>query len=104
MLLENTSQTEALVWGICDSKLQLLYCLCVTGEMGKMEGHISNWLRISNRAKNANEVAVFEYKEELEQGRGFLVYLSQTYTSIIPYLKGIHLDLDGWRGGKDQDG
>jgi len=40
----------------------------------------------------------------MEQGRGFLVYLSQTYTSMVPYLKGIHLTwLDSWREGRDDD-
>jgi hypothetical protein len=29
--------------------------------------------------------------------RGFLVYLVQTYPSLDPYLKGIHLTLDSWR-------
>ena len=32
--------------------------------------------------------------KQLERDRGFLVYLSRTYRSMIPYLKGIHLSLD----------
>ena len=40
----------------------------------------------------------------LEKSRGFLVYLSRTYPSITPYLKGIHLTLDSWRHNRDQDG
>jgi hypothetical protein len=30
----------------------------------------------------------------LESDRGFLIYVSQTYPSMVPYLKGIHLTLD----------
>jgi hypothetical protein len=30
----------------------------------------------------------------LESYRGFLIYISRTYPSITPYLKGIHLTLD----------
>jgi len=42
--------------------------------------------------------------KELEKGRGFLVYLSRTYPSIVPYLKGIHLTIDSWRPNRDEDG
>ena len=42
--------------------------------------------------------------KQLERDRGFLVYLSRTYRSMIPYLKGIHLSLDSWREGRDVDG
>jgi hypothetical protein len=27
---------------------------------------------------------------------GFLIYVSRTYSSMVPYLKGIHLTLDIW--------
>ncbi len=40
----------------------------------------------------------------LEKGRGFLVYFSRTYPSIVPYLKGIHLTLDSWRPNRDSEG
>jgi hypothetical protein len=30
----------------------------------------------------------------LEQQRGFLVHLTMTFTSLVPFLKGIHLTLD----------
>ena len=42
--------------------------------------------------------------KELEKRRGFLVYVSRTYPSMVPYLKGIHQTLDGWREGRDSDG
>ena len=40
----------------------------------------------------------------LERDRGFLIYLSRTYRSMKPYLKGIHQTLDSWRKGRDKDG
>ena len=46
---------------------------------------------------------VIEFKT-LESHRGFLVYVSRTYPMINPYLKGIHLSLDSWRGGRAVDG
>jgi hypothetical protein len=42
--------------------------------------------------------------KELERRRGFLLYVTRTYPAMVPYLKGIHLTLDGWRDGRDADG
>jgi hypothetical protein len=35
---------------------------------------------------------------------GFMVYVSMTYTSLIPYLKGIYLTLNSWRPDRDKEG
>lgn len=43
-----------------------------------------------------------QYKP-LERLRGFFVHLMRTYPVISPYLKGIHLTLDGWRPNRDPD-
>ena len=40
----------------------------------------------------------------LEQIRGFLIYLVRTYLDMNPYLKGLHLTINGWRGGRDGEG
>jgi hypothetical protein len=40
----------------------------------------------------------------LESYRGYLVYISWTYTSLVPYLKGIHLTLDSWWPHRDAEG
>ena len=40
----------------------------------------------------------------LRSDRGFLVYVTQAYPCMIPYLKGIHLSLETWRGGRDEEG
>eukprot|EP00980_Cylindrotheca_fusiformis_P026387 scaffold16048_cov85-Cylindrotheca_fusiformis.AAC.1 len=42
--------------------------------------------------------------KQLEKKRGFLIYVTRTYPSMVPYLKGIHLTLDGWRRFRDEDG
>jgi hypothetical protein len=42
--------------------------------------------------------------KDLEQKRGFLVHLQRTYPCIMPFLKGIHLTLDGWRPRRDPEG
>ena len=42
--------------------------------------------------------------KDLLSDRGFLIYISRTYRSMIPYLKGLHLTIDGWRDNRDLDG
>jgi hypothetical protein len=42
--------------------------------------------------------------KRLESIRGFLIYVIRTYPTFTPYLKGIHLTLDSWRPGRDQEG
>jgi hypothetical protein len=37
-------------------------------------------------------------RADLERVAGFLGYVSRAYTSMRPYLKGLHLTLHGWRG------
>ena len=69
----------------------------------KAKTYIEGWYTVINRAEERKESPIFDHKQ-LERGRGFLVYLSRTYTSIVPYLKGIHLTLDSWREGRDLDG
>jgi hypothetical protein len=43
-------------------------------------------------------------RKMLERRRGFLLYVTRTFPSMVPYLKGFHLTLDGWRGGRNDDG
>jgi hypothetical protein len=40
----------------------------------------------------------------LESIIGFLVYVTRTYTTLVPYLKEIHLTLDSWRVNRGDDG
>jgi hypothetical protein len=39
-----------------------------------------------------------------ESYQGFLVYVSQTYSVMVPYLKGIQMTIDSWRPHRDADG
>jgi hypothetical protein len=42
--------------------------------------------------------------KELLSERGFLVYVTRTYPAMVPYLKGFHLTIEMWRGGRDAEG
>ena len=68
----------------------------------KAKNYVSRW--IEQVRLNREEIKPFLDFKNLEKGRGFLVYLSRTYPSITPFLKGIHLTLDSWREGRDVEG
>ena len=69
----------------------------------KAKSYITTWLKEIAACKLHCTPPVLDFKH-LERGRGFLVYLSRTYSSMVPYLKGIHLTLDSWRPGRDKEG
>ena len=60
-----------------------------------------NILRISLELEEKGGLVDFK---QLEKDRGYLVYISRTYQSMVPYLKGIHQTLDSWRSGRNRDG
>ena len=63
----------------------------------KTKNHIG---RLVEWSKSEDEID----RKELERIRGFLVYVSLTFQSMVPYLKGIHLTLDTWRPDRDDEG
>jgi hypothetical protein len=50
-----------------------------------------------------SDESVLHFKS-LERNVGFIVYAAMTYTPIIPYLKGIYLTLNSWRGNRNKEG
>ena len=42
--------------------------------------------------------------KDLLSCRGFLIYVSRTYTPFKPYLRGLHKTIDSWRPFRDKDG
>jgi hypothetical protein len=43
-------------------------------------------------------------RHRMEEIRGFLNYVFQTYTSMIPFLIGFHMMIDSWRPHRDREG
>jgi hypothetical protein len=43
-------------------------------------------------------------RKTLERHRGFLLYVTRTFPATVPYLKGFHLTIDGWRKNRDSEG
>ncbi len=52
---------------------------------------------------NGGEPVRLPHKELLAD-RGFLVYVMRTYPAMVPDLKGFHLTIEAWRGGRDAGG
>jgi hypothetical protein len=42
-------------------------------------------------------------RKGLKSKRGFFIHLQRTYPAITPFLKGIHLTLNGWRPNRDSE-
>jgi hypothetical protein len=43
-------------------------------------------------------------RKDLEHRRGFLLYVTRTFPATVPYLKGFHLTIDGWRNNRNDEG
>ena len=78
-----------------------------TGDEVRVEVAQDKWLKskryINWIIEHHDDVEGIPFKE-LERIRGFLVYTTRTYPAMVPYLKGIHLTLDGWRKHRDDEG
>lgn len=56
---------------------------------------------IQSELNGSNDQLLFK---PLEQKRGFFIHLMRTYPCITPFLKGLHMTLDSWRSGRDEEG
>ena len=63
----------------------------------KTRGHINSLKLWAQEGRKIN-------CKELERVRGFLVHVSLTFDTMVPYLKGIHLTLETWRSDRDSEG
>jgi len=64
----------------------------------KMKAIIVKWLQKLEAGEDMLEHAA------LLSDRGFLVYVTQAYPALKPYLKGINLSMETWRGNRDAEG
>ena len=64
----------------------------------KMKKICRHWLDQLLRGESALD------HKQLQSDRGFMVHVTQAYPMMKPYLKGFHLSLETWRGGRDEEG
>jgi len=60
--------------------------------------------KIVARLREKVESGLRLHHHTLLKERGFLVHLTMTYPILIPYLKGLHLTVDSWRPGRNDEG
>jgi len=65
---------------------------------------MSNMLSFEENIQDDNNEYYFLHFKALESAVRSLIYVAMTYTSLIPYLKGIHLTLNAWRPDCDEHG
>jgi len=63
----------------------------------RMKAICQHWLDVINEGHET-----LEFKR-LRSDRGFMVYVTQVYPSMKPYLKGFHLTLEMWRGDRNAE-
>ena len=79
--------------------------VCVLTSMEKwikLKAILSKWWDRLLEAREG-EKPMLSHKELLSD-RGFLVYVTRTYPAMVPYLKGFHLTIEMWRGGRNEEG
>jgi hypothetical protein len=68
----------------------------------KLKAILKKWWDVLTATKEEEELKLSH--KELLSDRGFLVYVIRTYPAMVPYLKGFHLTIEMWRGGKNAKG
>jgi hypothetical protein len=64
----------------------------------RMKNICRHWLNLLNKG-----ASLLDFKQ-LRSDRGFMVYVTQVYPGLKPYLKGFHLSLEMWRKDRDSEG
>lgn len=90
---ETGAWTGSVVW----TSNNQLSVLTTQEKWDKTKSHLE-WIN-----SNINNPEGLENKR-LQSIRGFLVYVSRTYGSLVPYLKGLHATIDSWRYGRSATG
>ncbi|KAL3783448.1 hypothetical protein ACHAW5_004380 [Stephanodiscus triporus] len=64
----------------------------------KMKELCRHWLNVLKSGET-----LLDHKKLLSD-RVFMVYVTQAYPSLKPYLKGFNLSFETWQGGRDAEG
>jgi hypothetical protein len=78
-------------------------CVLTSAEKwSKKKAILKKWSTVVSSHKEGDQLRLAH--KELLSDRGFLVYVTRTYPAMVPYLKGFHLTIKMWRGGRDAEG
>jgi hypothetical protein len=83
---------------VCVERTEGVVVMSSQDKWDRMKGICAHWLDEVSGGQNK-----LDFKR-LRSDRGFMVYVTQAYPGMKPYLKGFHLSLETWRGNRCADG
>jgi hypothetical protein len=83
---------------VCVERNEGVVVMSSQDKWDRMKGICAHWLDKVSGGQNQ-----LDFKR-LRSDRGFMVYVTQAYPGMKPYLKGFHLSLETWRGNRCADG
>jgi hypothetical protein len=83
---------------ICIEEDGSIMILTLQEKWDRLKNICKHWLGVINLGTTD-----LDFKR-LQSDCGFLVYITQAYPGMKPYLKGFHLSLETWRGSRDDKG
>jgi hypothetical protein len=79
----------------CNGEVSVLLPQAKWDKLKALIGELLEMLSLESKCLN---------RKRLEQIRGFLIHVVQTYPAMKPYLIGLHMTIDGWRPNCDEEG
>ncbi|MGA0861210.1 MAG: hypothetical protein ACO3R2_16720, partial [bacterium] len=96
---ECTQQPRAWAGAVVHIDAEKGVCILTSEEKWrKLKKILIDWLTVLEEGANSLD------HTKLLSDRGFLVYVTRAYPSMIPYMKGFHLTVEMWRGNRDAEG
>jgi hypothetical protein len=89
------------VWAganVCTEDDESISILTSQEKWDRLKDICTHWLDLLEQGET------FLVHKKLQYDHGFMVYVNQAYSRMKPYLKGFHLLLETWRGGRDEEG
>ncbi len=83
---------------VCVEKDQGVVVLTSQEKWDRMKAICKHWRTLLEQGETN-----LDFKQ-LRSDRGFMVYVTQAYPGMKPYLKGFHLSLETWREGCNSEG
>jgi hypothetical protein len=98
-LADGTRRPRAWVGvNVCMEEERGVMVLTSQEKWDRMKAICEHWQKLLDQEKTS-----LDFKQ-LRSDHGFMVYMTQAYPGMKPYLKGFHLTLETWRGGRNSKG
>jgi hypothetical protein len=95
---ESTQRPGAWIGSVLRAGSLGVFAIVTEGKWDKVKAHFAELLEMINTGPEKMN------RLRMEQIRGFVNYVSMTYTWMKPNMIGVHLTIDGFRPGRDEAG